>query len=304
MPRFAANLHYLFTELPFLDRFEAAAAAGFKAVEFQVPYDYPATELSVRPRNHRLEMVLFDAPMGDWARGDRGIAAVPGREQEFRDGFSTVIEYASALKCSTVHVMAGAIGSGADYQIAERTYLSNLRHAAAVLGTHGIVGVIEPINKKMGLVANGPSYTTQGMHGYFLNHADHATRILREIDSPHLQLHLDLYHMQMLEGHLAETIRKQIGQLRHVQIAGVPGRHAGHRGNQLSLSVRSAGRTELFGLGRLRIPAPGRHLEWAVLGGKVWNQHCTGGRSQVGADGVRVWVPKKRGAPECPSETT
>ncbi len=225
MPRFAANLHYLFTELPFLDRFEAAASAGFKAVEFQVPYDYPATELSARLRHHQLQMVLFDAPMGDWARGDRGIAAVPGREQEFRNGFAAVIEYASVLECSTVHVMAGAIGSGADYQLAERTYISNLRHAAAVLGGHGIVGVIEPINKKMGLVANGPSYTTQGMHGYFLNHTDHAARILREINSPHLQLHLDLYHMQMLEGHLAETIREQIGRLRHVQIAGVPGRH-------------------------------------------------------------------------------
>ncbi len=173
MPQFAANLHYLFSELPFLERFEAAAAAGFKAVEFQVPYDYPSAELSARLHANGLKMVLFDAPMGDW----------------------------------------------------ERTYVANLRHAASMLAGHGIAGVIEPINKKMGIVQNGPSYTTQGMHGYFLNHTDQARRILDEVGSGNLLLHLDCYHMQMLEGNLAETIREHIGLLRHVQIAGVPGRH-------------------------------------------------------------------------------
>ena len=225
MPQFAANLHYLFSELPFLDRFEAAAVAGFKAVEFQVPYDYPTTELSARLQSNALKMVLFDAPMGEWERGDRGLAAVPGREKEFRDGLAKVIEYGNALGCDTVHLMAGVIGPGEDYKAAERTYLSNLGHAAATLGEYGIAGVIEPINKKMGIVKNGPSYTTQGMHGYFLNHTDHARRILDEVGSPNLLLHLDFYHMQMLEGHLAETIRENIGLLRHVQIAGVPGRH-------------------------------------------------------------------------------
>ena len=225
MPQFAANLHYLFSELPFLDRFEAAAVAGFKAVEFQVPYDYPTTELSARLQSNALKMVLFDAPMGEWERGDRGLAAVPGREKEFRDGLAKVIEYGNALGCDTVHLMAGVIGPGEDYKAAERTYLSNLGHAAATLREYGIAGVIEPINKKMGIVKNGPSYTTQGMHGYFLNHTDHARRILDEVGSPNLLLHLDFYHMQMLEGHLAETIRENIGLLRHVQIAGVPGRH-------------------------------------------------------------------------------
>jgi hydroxypyruvate isomerase len=225
MPQFAANLHYLFSELPFLDRFEAAAAAGFKAVEFQVPYDYPTDELNVRLRTYALKMVLFDAPMGDWNRGDRGLAAVPGREKEFREGLAKVVEYGTALGCDTVHLMAGVVGPAEDFQAAERTYISNLRHAATLLGDHGIAGVIEPINKKMGIVQNGPSYTTQGMHGYFLNHTDQARRILDEIGSPNLLLHLDFYHMQMLEGHLAETIRENIGLLRHVQIAGVPGRH-------------------------------------------------------------------------------
>ncbi len=225
MPRFAANLHYLFSEWPFLDRFEAAAAAGFEAVEFQVPYDYPAAELTARLRSNGLQMVLFDAPMGDWNRGDRGLAAVPGREKEFRDSLAQVIEYGSALACDTVHLMAGVVGPGQDYGTAERTYLANLAHAAVVLGEHGMTGVIEPINKKMGIVQNGPSYTTQGMHGYFLNHTDHARRVLDQIGSPYLRLHLDCYHMQMLEGHLAETIREHIKLLRHVQIAGVPGRH-------------------------------------------------------------------------------
>lgn len=225
MPQFAANLHYLFSELPFLDRFEAAAAAGFKAVEFQVPYDHPPAELAARLRANALKMVLFDAPMGAWDRGDRGIAAVPGREQEFRDGLASVVEYGGALGCDTVHLMAGVVGPGADYKLAERTYVANLRHAASMLEGHGMVAVIEPINKKLGIVQNGPSYTTQGMHGYFLNHTEQARRILDEVDSRNLLLHLDFYHMQMLEGNLAQTVRENMGRLRHVQIAGVPGRH-------------------------------------------------------------------------------
>jgi len=225
MPKFAANLHYLFSEVPFLDRFEAAAHAGFKGVEFQVPYDHPPAELAARLKAHGLKMVLFDAPMGNWDAGDRGLAAVPGREKEFRDSLARVVEYGHALGCDTVHTMAGVVGPGQDYQAAERTYVENLHYAAGFLEKHGIAVVIEPINKKMGLVKNGPSYTTQGMHGYFLNHTEHARRILEQVGSRNLYLHLDVYHMQMLEGHLAETIEANIGLTRHFQIAGVPGRH-------------------------------------------------------------------------------
>lgn len=225
MPKFAANLHYLFTEHPFLDRFEAAARAGFKAVEFQVPYDYAPEELAVRLRACDLEMVLFDTPMGDWNKGDRGLAVVPGREGEFRDGLPRAARYAEALRCDLVHVMAGVLGSGADAQAAERTYLDNLRHAADFFRPHGVRCVIEPINRQMGIVQGGPSYTTQGMHGYFLNYSHQARRILEQVDSDNLFLHLDVYHMQMTEGHLAETLRAQFDLLRHVQIAGVPGRH-------------------------------------------------------------------------------
>jgi len=225
MPRFAANLHYLFSEVPFLDRFEAAARAGFKGVEFQVPYDHPSAELAARLKAHGLAMVLFDAPMGNWDAGDRGLAAVPGREKEFRESLVLVVEYGRALGCETVHTMAGVVGPGQDYQAAERTYVENLRYAAGFLEKYGIAVVIEPINKKLGLVKNGPNYTTQGMHGYFLNHTGHARRILEQVGSRNLFLHLDIYHMQMLEGHLAETLEENIGVTRHFQIAGVPGRH-------------------------------------------------------------------------------
>lgn len=225
MPKFAANLHYLFSEVPFLDRFEAAANAGFKAVEFQVPYDYPTAELAARLKAGGLKMVLFDAPMGNWDAGDRGLAAVPGREQEFRASLARVAEYGDALQCDTVHAMAGVVGPGQDYQAAEHAYIDNLGYAADFLKRHGIAVVIEPINKKMGTVKNGPSYTTQGMHGYFLNHTEHARRILEQVGNPNLFLHLDVYHMQMLEGHLAETLESNIGVTRHIQIAGVPGRH-------------------------------------------------------------------------------
>jgi hydroxypyruvate isomerase len=225
MPRFAANLHYLFTEVAFLDRFAAAAAAGFKGVEFQVPYDHPCADLRARLSAHGLTMALFDAPMGDWNAGDRGLAAVPGREAEFRASLPRVVEYADALRCDLVHVMAGVVRPGADLAQAERVYLDNLRHASAFLKPHGVRVVIEPINRKLGIVQGGPSYTTEGMHGYFLNHSDQARRIVEQVGSDNLFLHLDLYHMQMLEGHLAETLRANVDLLRHVQIAGVPGRH-------------------------------------------------------------------------------
>jgi hydroxypyruvate isomerase len=224
MPRFAANLHYLFAEHPFLDRFEAAARAGFRAVEFQVPYDHAPSELRARLRHNALQMVLFDTPMGNWQAGDRGLAAVPGREALFRASLERVPEYAEALECSTVHVMAGVVGAGEDYARAERVYVDNLRYAAAFLKRHGVTAVIEPINNKLA-TGDGPSYTTGGMHGYFLNHTDHARRIIAAVGSDNLFLHLDCYHMQLLEGHLAETIRNHVGLVRHFQIAGVPGRH-------------------------------------------------------------------------------
>lgn len=225
MPRFAANLHYLFTELPFLDRFAAAARCGFRGVEFQVPYDHPPEVLRERLDANGLAMVLFDAPMGDWNAGDRGLACVPGREAQFRASLEAVVRYGHALACDTVHVMAGVVGPGADFARCEATYVANLRHAAEVLAGAGITVVIEPINPRFGIVEGGASYTTEGMRGYFLNTSDQAARLLEAIGHPNVQLHLDCYHMQVLEGHLADTLRRHAGRLRHLQIAGVPGRH-------------------------------------------------------------------------------
>lgn len=225
MPKFAANLHYLFAEVPFLDRFEAAASAGFKGVEFQGPYDFPKDELRKRLDTHGLAMVLFDAPTGNWNAGDRGMTCIPGREAEFRASLERVVEYGDALGCGTVHVMAGVVGPDMDYETCRRTYIAILRHAAQFLQPHGIHVVIEPINKCLGIVANGPSYTTQGMHGYFLNHTADARAAIDAVAHPNLSLHLDCHHMQMLEGNLAETLRENIGRVRHIQLAGVPGRH-------------------------------------------------------------------------------
>lgn len=225
MPKFAANLHYLFTEVPFLERFAAAARTGFKAVEFQVPYEWPPETLAEQLQRHALQMVLFDAPMGNWNAGDRGLAAVPGREREFRDSLTPVLRYAQALRCDTVHVMAGVLPDEAQRATAERVYVDNLRFAAAALADAGVTAVIEPINKSFGVVQGGAAYTTQGMHGYFLNYSHQAHAIIERVDHPNLKLHLDCYHMQILEGNLARTLKEYLPLLRHLQIAGVPGRH-------------------------------------------------------------------------------
>jgi len=225
MPKFAANLHYLFTEVAFLDRFAHAAGAGFKAVEFQVPYEHPGADLRARMREHGLKMVLFDTPMGDWNAGDRGLAAIPGREAEFRAGLPKAAEYARALDCDLVHVMAGVLDSGADIANAERVYIENLRYASTFLKRHGVRAVIEPINRRHGVAQGAASYTTEGMYGYFLNLPSQALRVIEKVGSDNLFLHLDVYHMQLTEGRLAQTLTDCLAVLKHVQIAGVPGRH-------------------------------------------------------------------------------
>lgn len=225
MPRFAANLHYLFTELPFPERFRAAADAGFRGVEFQVPYEHDPLDLHRWLRENDLTMVLFDAPMGDWDAGDRGLACLPHRRDEFRRSLDRVIEYGKALPCETVHVMAGVFGPADDPAECERTYVENIRLAAETLAPHGIAVVIEPINPRFGVVSGGAAYTTEGMRGYFLNRSDQAVRLLDAVNHPNAWLHLDCYHMQILEGNLAETLRRHVGRLRHLQMAGVPGRH-------------------------------------------------------------------------------
>jgi hydroxypyruvate isomerase len=225
MPNFAANLHYLFNEVPFLERFKRAATWGFRAVEFQVPYDYPAQQLVDLLAHHNLALALIDTPTGNWQAGDRGLASVPGREKEFLAGLEKTIEYARVLKPECVHVLAGVYESATPYELAENTFVANLKIAAQALKEIGGVAVIEPINNKMDVVKGGEQYVTHGMRGFFLHRVDQARRIMERVAHENLFLHLDLYHQQIMQGRLAETLRENIGVIRHIQFAGVPGRH-------------------------------------------------------------------------------
>ncbi|HKY95311.1 MAG TPA: 2-oxo-tetronate isomerase [Kiloniellales bacterium] len=212
MPRFAANLSFLFQELPFLDRFAAAAAAGFKAVEYLSPYDHAPEVIAALLKEHRLEQVLFNNPAGDWAKGERGISALPGREREFELGISKALDYAKALGCPRVHAMAGIVPAGTDRAEAETTYVGNLKRAAAEAGRRGVMLVIEPINGR-------------DIPGFHLQTSQHAERVIEAVASAHLKLQLDLYHCQIMEGDLTRRIERLFPLIEHVQIASVPERH-------------------------------------------------------------------------------
>jgi len=212
MPKFAANLSFMFQEVGFLDRFASAAACGFKAVEYLTPYDHPPEIIAQQLNRHGLQQALFNMPPGDWAAGERGIAALSGREPEFRDGVEQALVYAKATKCRLLHAMAGVLPAGHDRAEAEWGYLTNLRHAADRLAGEGITLVIEPIN-------------TRDIPGYFLNTTSQAMSIIERVGHPNLKLQLDLYHVQIMEGDLAHRIRALAGCYPHVQIAGNPGRH-------------------------------------------------------------------------------
>ena len=208
MPRLAANLSWLFTEVPFLDRFEAAAAAGFRAVEFLQPYEFPPAEIAARLERHGLEHVLFNLPAGDAQKGERGLAALPGREAEFMRNVERALDYAKATGCKRIHALAGNAAGGE----AEAAYVANLRTAADFLAPHGASLLIEPLNSR-----DAP--------GYFLSTTGAALRILDRVGRDAVSLQLDLYHCQIMEGDLARHIRELAGRFAHVQIAGVPERH-------------------------------------------------------------------------------
>jgi len=212
VPKFAANLSFIFQEVGFLDRFAAAAACGFKAVEYLSPYDHPAGVIAELLNRHGLVQALFNMPPGDWGAGERGIGALPGREQEFRDGVETALVYAKVTRCRILHAMAGILPAGHERAGAERVYLANLRHAADRLAAEGLTLVIEPIN-------------TRDIPGYFLNTTSQAMSIIEQVGRPNLKLQLDLYHVQIMEGDLAHRIRALAGHYPHVQIAGNPGRN-------------------------------------------------------------------------------
>ncbi|WP_276808083.1 hydroxypyruvate isomerase [Castellaniella defragrans] len=212
MPKFAANLSMLFTEIDFLDRFEAAAKAGFKGVEYLFPYAWPKEELARRLRANGLVQVLHNLPAGDWDAGERGIACHPGRVEEFRQGVVRAIEYAQALGCPQLNCLAGKVPEGVDAAAAHRTFVENLRHAAAELKQAGIRLVIEPIN-------------TFDIPGFFLSRTDQALAIIAEVGSDNLRVQYDIYHAQRMEGELGNTISKHLGAIGHIQLADNPGRN-------------------------------------------------------------------------------
>ena len=211
MPRFAANLSMLFTEWPFLDRFEAAARAGFAGVECLFPYDHPAEVIAERLAAAGLEQVLFNVPPGDWAAGERGLAALPGREREFEAAFERALAYAGALNCRRLHVMAGIPLPDTDRAEAQAVYVRNLKAAAAKAARQGVTILVEPISPRT-------------MPGYHLTRQAEARRTLQAVAADNLRIQLDLFHCQIVEGNLADTIRGQLDRIGHVQVAGVPGR--------------------------------------------------------------------------------
>lgn len=212
MQRISANLSMLFTELPFMDRFAAAAKAGFKGVEYLFPYDFAKEKLSAELKARGLAQILFNLPAGNWSEGERGIACHPDRIDEFRAGVAKAIEYAKALGNTQVNCLAGVAPADIDRATLRRTFVENLRYAAAELKRAGILLIVEPIN----------SYD---IPGFYLNRSAQALDIFDEVRSDNLKLQYDIYHMQRMEGELAATIERLLPHIAHIQIADNPGRH-------------------------------------------------------------------------------
>ncbi len=212
MPRLAANLSTMFTEHPFLDRFEAARQQDFKAVEFLFPYDFPAIEIARRLRDNGLKLALFNMPPGNWDLGERGTACLPGREQDFRDGVLRALEYASALDCTNLHCMAGITTPDTPPGTHAALYATRLAWAAEQARKSGVKILLEPINH-------------QDMPGYFMHTTAQAAEIIAAIGPDRLGLQFDIYHCQITEGNLSRRIVQLLPIIAHMQLADVPGRH-------------------------------------------------------------------------------
>ncbi|MDI9334430.1 MAG: hydroxypyruvate isomerase family protein [Cytophagales bacterium] len=219
MPKFAANLSMLYPERPFLDRsgcdrFAAAAKDGFKGVEFLFPYAYDKQDIAARLAECGLQQVLFNAPPGDFDAGERGLACLAEREAEFQTSIALALEYATALHCPRLHVMAGVMPEGIARELLTATYITNIRYAAKAAALLGVNVLIEPIN-------------TRDIPNYFLNRQDHAHQLIEAIGEPNVKVQFDLYHCQIVEGDLTMKIKKYLptGRVGHFQIAGVPMRH-------------------------------------------------------------------------------
>ncbi|WP_237387973.1 2-oxo-tetronate isomerase [Xenorhabdus sp. Sc-CR9] len=212
MAKFAANLSVMFNDAPFIERFERAANAGFKGVEYLFPYEESIEVLVEVLQKHQLTQVLFNMPAGDWNSGDRGIACLPGREKAFINGVHKALEYALALNCKQVHVMAGKLDKQFTQEQQRECYITNIRYAADVMAEHGINVLIEPIN-------------IRDIPDYFLTTQNQAESLLKAINRENVFIQLDIYHCQIMEGDLLRTIERLWGKFSHIQIASVPDRH-------------------------------------------------------------------------------
>ena len=212
MVKLAANLTMMFNEVDFLDRFEAAAQAGFKGVEYLFPYDFDKAALAEGLERHGLTQALHNLPAGDFAGGERGIAIFADRQGEFQEGVGRAIDYAKTLGCTQLNCLAGIAPEGADPEGLRRTFVDNLRFAAGALDAEGIALLIEPIN-------------TRDIPGFFLSTTAQALGIMDDVGAANLRLQYDVYHMQIMEGDLAPTVEAHLDQIAHIQIADTPGRH-------------------------------------------------------------------------------
>jgi len=212
MPQFAANLTMMFTELPFMERFQAAHDAGFKRVEFLFPYAFAPSELAAELQKYDLQQALFNMPPGDWDAGERGYASIPGREEEFKQSVATALSYAKALGCKNVHAMSGLVPAGADYQAHVQTFISNIRYAADAFKQDGINVLIEPLNSR-------------DMPNYFVAHQRDAVALIKQVERDNVKLQFDFYHAQIMDGDLTVLFRDLFNDIGHIQIASVPDRN-------------------------------------------------------------------------------
>ena len=212
MPKLAANLSTLFTELPFLERFAAASRAGFVAVEYQYPYEWQPNDIAAAARDAGVEVVLHNMPPGDAALNERGTTCLTGREQRFREDLDRAIEYARAARCASLHLMAGVVPAGAKRAALHATYVANLKYAAKRLRSEGMRLLIEPLSERT--VAN-----------CFLSSSTQAAQVLDEVAADNALIQYDLFHMQIMEGNLAVTVERLLPRIGHIQLADAPGRH-------------------------------------------------------------------------------
>jgi hydroxypyruvate isomerase len=212
MPRFAANLSFLFTDVQFLDRFKAARNAGFDAVEFMFPYPYEKQQLAEVLKANNLELVLHNLPAGNWEAGERGIACHPNRRKDFEEGVQRAVEYARALGCRKINCLAGICPPGVEFAEARGTLISNLVYAAQILSGEGIQLLLEPVN-------------TLDIPGFFVSTSAFGLELINAADPARIGLQFDIYHTQIMEGDIARRIESNLKQIFHIQIADNPGRH-------------------------------------------------------------------------------